>query len=159
MSAGIIRRGVPHTQLAVRVQGITIGWVTGFRVDESYNQFPIKVLGDAFTQVHELVDITVSGSCEKFRIYTEPLVHIRDGNGNRLWYDQAQDTPALIRLLEREMVLATTAEPGSPPLYTVIGWKPSGRSLSVGQGGVLMENFSWVAIRVLESDVRVNLGG
>lgn len=151
-----VRRSLPHTHLAIFVEGTAIGWTTGWRADESYNQFPIKVLGNAFTEQHELVDITVSGSCEKFRIYAEPLVSLRDGNGQPIWYDQRLDTAQLAAVLEKNLVLKSTLSPSAPALYTVIGWKPSGRSLSVSQGGVFMENFSWVALKIHENPVGVN---
>lgn len=162
-----VRRGLPHTHLAVFVGGTAIGWVTGWRADESYNQFPIKVLGNAFTEQHELVDITVSGSCEKFRIYAEPLVSLRTSDGKPLWYDQSGGpnnggdpqsvTARLAALLENtELVLKSTLSQQAPALYTVVGWRPSGRSLSVSQGGVFMENFSWVAIKIIENPIGVN---
>lgn len=155
-----IRRGLPHTHLAVFVGGVGIGWVTGWRADESYNQFPIKVLGDVYTQMHELVDITVSGSCEKFRIYAEPLISLFAPGGvggpQPIWYDQREETAQLAAVLEKEMVLKSKLSSTAPALYTVIGWKPSGRSLSVSQGGVFMENFSWVAQRIQENPIGVN---
>lgn len=141
----------------IKVGGVPIGWATGFRAEESYSQFPIDVLGDVYTQTHELVSVKVSGSFERFRIYQEPLAHLPIGPGpeNALWYDQHKNTPDLLKYLEKEFTLEDTtnsAVSGGPAaVFTIIGWKPMSRSISYSTGSVLVENCSWVAIRLLET--------
>lgn len=147
----------------IKLNGVQIGWATGFRAEESYSQFPIDVLGDVYTQTHELVSVKVSGSFERFRIYQAPLAHAVDGEGLKLWYDQNDSTPDLLKYLEKSFTLEDTSPsvtavngagaPANPAVYTIVGWKPMSRSISYSTGSVLVENCSWVAIRLLESQV------
>jgi len=154
-----VKQAFSSARGVLKLKGVPIGWATGFRAEESYSQFPIDVLGDVFTQTHELVSVKVSGSFEKFRVYQEPLAHAVAAN-EPLWYDQGKTTPELLQYLEKEFTLEDTSplvSGGTPTsskaLYTIIGWKPMSRSISYSTGSVLVENCSWVAIRLLESKV------
>jgi hypothetical protein len=153
----VVKQAFSAARGIIKVGGVPIGWATGFRAEEAYSQFPIDVLGDVYTQTHELVGVKVSGSFDRFRVYSEPLAHVNVGGNQPLWYDQSKDTPELIRLLEKEFTLEDTAAVGgNSALYTIIGWKPSSRSISYNNGSVLMESCSWVAIRIIESRVEVS---
>lgn len=155
----VVKQAFSAARGIIKVGGVPIGWATGFRAEEAYSQFPIDVLGDVYTQTHELVGVKVSGSFDRFRVYSEPLAHMNTQGEQPLWYNQEKDTPDLIRLLEKEFTLEDTAAvPGSSgatsvPVYTIIGWKPSSRSITYNNGAVLMESCSWVAIRIIESKV------
>lgn len=154
MPPNVVKQAFSAARGILKVGGTPIGWATGFRAEEAYSQFPIDVLGDVYTQTHELVGVKVSGSFDRFRVYNEPLAHLAASTGGPLWYNQQLDTAALITLLEKEFTLEDTAAIGATtPVYTIIGWKPSSRSISYNNGSVLMESCSWVAIRILESKV------
>jgi hypothetical protein len=152
----LVKQAFSAARGILKVGGTPIGWATGFRAEEAYSQFPIDVLGDVYTQTHELVGVKVSGSFDRFRVYNEPLAHAT-GNNGALWYNQANDTPDLIKLLEKEFTLEDTANSsttgGPAAVYTIIGWKPSSRSITYNNGSVLMESCAWVAIRIIESKV------
>jgi hypothetical protein len=154
----LVKQAFSAARGIIKVGGVPIGWATGFRAEEAYSQFPIDVLGDVYTQTHELVGVKVSGSFDRFRVYSEPLAHQTTSGGQPLWYNQANDTPDLIKLLEKEFTLedtagVTTSGVNPAPVYTIIGWKPSSRSITYNNGSVLMESCSWVAIRIIESRV------
>lgn len=144
------RRGFSCTQAVIKINGITVGWATDVSFEETYAQFPIEVLNDAYVQGHELTAIRVSGSFGKFRIYLEPLSQTTGDQA--IWYDQNQDTAQIIRFLEKEMVIADGTRPDdAPPLLVLIGFKPSSRRISVSTGSIMMENVSFVGQRLLET--------
>jgi len=150
------RRGFSCAQAVIKIQGWEVGWATDVSFEESYAQFPIEVLNDVFVQGHELTAVRVSGSFGKFRIYSEPLVSAVAPGGtapnDRVWYDQTRTTGQLINLLGKEMTIQDSAYDGGPALLVCIGFKPSSRRISVSTGSIMMENVSFVAQKLIESE-------
>lgn len=143
------RRAFSCAQAEVRIEGITIGWATDVAFEETFAQFPIEILGDVYIQAHELTGIRVSGTFGKFRIYLEPLSQIVGDNA--IWYDQNQDTAQIIRFLGKELTLADATIPNSPPVMTMIGFKPTSRRITISTGSVMIENGSFVGKKLIET--------
>jgi len=156
MSVPEFDRGIPSTVCGIRVQRdgkvVDIGWASGARIQESLSQFPIDVLGDAFTKQFELVRVRVSGSFDTIRIYKKPLTH-QDG---RPWPAQTS-TPQMIRqyLSTFELYNVYTGQ----AIYVVNQWAPTDRSISVTTDTVIMENCSFVARSMIEVSPTAPLEG
>jgi hypothetical protein len=145
-------RAVSSLVAGIRIKNLPIGWVQGFRLQESFTQFPIDVLGDAHTKYHELTRVRVSGSFDRIRIYNEPLSQI----DNDIWLAQG-DTITYVRQYLTNFVVYNihTGE----PLYTVEQFKPTDRSITLTTDGVIMENCSFVARRMLETRPNLSVDG
>ncbi len=143
------RRAFSCAQSLVKVNGIVIGWATDVSFEETFAQFPIEVLGDVYVQTHELTNIRVSGTFGKFRIYLEPLSQAVGDQA--IWYDQNMTTAQIIRFLEKELTLSDGTLDNSPPLLTFTGYKPTSRRITLSTGSVMIENGSFVGIKLIET--------
>lgn len=114
-----------------------IGWAAGVRLQESFAQFPIEVLGDVYAKHHELTRVRVSGSFDHMRIYREPLAALH----NRAWLAQL-DTVQMIDQYVSSFVLFNIVT--GEELYTLTHYKPTDRSITLTTDGVVMENCSFV---------------
>lgn len=146
MSSQPADRAVSSLVAGIRIKNTAIGWVQGFRIQESFTQFPIDALGDAYTKYHELTRIRVSGSFDRMRIYNKPLSHLLD---NDLWPKQSKNTIDFVRQYITNFVVYNihTGE----DLYIVEQYKATDRSITLTTDGVLMENCSFVARRMEEN--------
>ncbi len=153
MSNPITDRAVSSLVAGIRIKNKPIGWVQGFRIQESFTQFPIDALGDAYTKYHELTRVRVSGSFDRIRIYNQPLSHIQD---NDLWPQQGS-TIEFVRQYITSFVVYNihTGE----DLYTVEQFKPTDRSITLTTDGVIMENCSFVARRMVEAKPNLSVDG
>ena len=138
-------RAVSSLVAGIRIKNKEIGWVQGFRIQESFTQFPIDALGDPYTKYHELTRVRVSGSFDRIRIYSEPLSKILD---NDLWLSQGSPIEFVRQYVTSFVVYNIyTGE----DLYTVEQYKPTDRSITLTTDGVIMENCSFVARRMIEA--------
>jgi hypothetical protein len=138
-------RAVSSLVAGIRIKNKEIGWVQGFRIQESFTQFPIDALGDPYTKYHELTRVRVSGSFDRIRIYSEPLSKILD---NDLWLSQGNPIEFVRQYVTSFVVYNIyTGE----DLYTVEQYKPTDRSITLTTDGVIMENCSFVARRMIEA--------
>jgi hypothetical protein len=146
-------RAVSSLVAGIRIKNTEIGWVQGFRIQESFTQFPIDALGDPYTKYHELTRIRVSGSFDRIRIYNKPLSHLLD---NDLWLRQGSPIEFVRQYVTSFVVYNIyTGE----DLYTVEQFKPTDRSITLTTDGVIMENCSFVARRMTESSPRRTVDG
>lgn len=140
-------RGLPSSVCGVRIvwdgAQTDIGWVTGFRVQESFSQFPVEVLGDVYAKTYEMTRVRVSGSFDRFRIYKKPLSMLH----GRPW-PQQRDTLSMIRQYLSELVFYNIYT-GDTILH-VEQFRPTDRSITISADSIMMENCSWVARRMLE---------
>lgn len=143
-------RAVSSLVAGIRIKNQPIGWVQGFRLQESFTQFPIDALGDAYTKYHELTRVRVSGSFDRIRIYSEPLTKLEDQD---IW-PKHLSTIELVRQYLTSFVVYNIHTGES--LYTVHQFKPTDRSITLTTDGVMMENCSFVAQRMVEE--KTNLG-
>jgi hypothetical protein len=151
--ANVTDRAVSSLVAGIRIKNTPIGWVQGFRLQESFTQFPIDALGDAYTKYHELTRIRVSGSFDRIRIYNAPLSHLRD---NDLWLKQGEVIEFVRQYITSFVVYNIhTGE----DLYTVEQFKPTDRSITLTTDGVIMENCSFVARRMLETKPSTTVDG
>jgi len=151
--ANVTDRAVSSLVAGIRIKNTPIGWVQGFRLQESFTQFPIDALGDAYTKYHELTRIRVSGSFDRIRIYNAPLSHLRD---NDLWLKQGEVIEFVRQYVTSFVVYNIhTGE----DLYTVEQFKPTDRSITLTTDGVIMENCSFVARRMLETKPSTTVDG
>lgn len=139
-------RAVSSLVAGIRIKNVAIGWVQGFRIQESFTQFPIDALGDAYTKYHELTRIRVSGSFDRMRIYNKPLTGLLD---NDLWPKQSKNTIEFVRQYITNFVVYNIHT--GDDLYIVEQYKATDRSITLTNDGVLMENCSFVARRMEES--------
>lgn len=141
-------RGVPSSVCGVRItrNRITtvIGWATGIRIQEAFSQFPIEVLGDVYAKHFELTRVRVSGSFDRVKIWHAPL----SGLEGRPW-PQQRDTLSMIQQYASSLELFNV-HTGDTILF-VETFTPTDRSLSIATDTVMMENCSFVARRMLES--------
>lgn len=143
--AGLPDRAVSSLVAGIRIKNTEIGWVQGFRIQESFTQFPIDALGDPYTKYHELTRVRVSGSFDRIRIYNKPLSGLLD---NDLWLRQGAPIEFVRQYITSFVVYNIhTGE----DLYMVEQFKPTDRSITLTTDGVIMENCSFVARRMLES--------
>jgi hypothetical protein len=151
--ANEINRAVSSLVAGIRIKNVEIGWVQGFRIQESFTQFPIDALGDPYTKYHELTRVRVSGSFDRIRIYNKPLSGLLD---NDLWLRQGEPIEFVRQYLTSFVVYNIyTGE----DLYTVEQFKPTDRSITLTTDGVIMENCSFVARRMLESKPAATIDG
>lgn len=140
-------RAVSSLVAGIRIKNVEIGWVQGFRLQESFTQFPIDALGDAYTKYHELTRVRVSGSFDRIRIYNKPLTDLA-GRDNDRWLYQG-NTIEFVRQYITSFVVYNIYT--GDDLYTVEQFKPTDRSITLTTDGVIMENCSFVARRMTES--------
>jgi hypothetical protein len=152
MANPVPNRAVSSLVAGIRIKNLPIGWVQGFRIQESFTQFPIDVLGDAHTVYHELTRVRVSGTFDRIRIYKEPLSQI----DNDIWLAQG-DTITYVRQYLTNFVVYNIHTGES--LYTVEQFKPTDRSITLTTDGVIMENCSFVARRMQEERLNTNVDG
>jgi hypothetical protein len=146
-------RAVSSLVAGIRIKNTPIGWVQGFRLQESFTQFPIDALGDPYTKYHEMTRVRVSGSFDRIRIYNKPLSHLLD---NDLWPKQGEPIEFVRQYLTSFVVYNIhTGE----DLYTVEQFKPTDRSITLTTDGVIMENCSFVARRMFESKPDLTVDG
>jgi hypothetical protein len=151
--AGLPDRAVSSLVAGIRIKNTEIGWVQGFRIQESFTQFPIDALGDPYTKYHELTRVRVSGSFDRIRIYNKPLSGLLD---NDLWLRQGEPIEFVRQYITSFVVYNIhTGE----DLYTVEQFKPTDRSITLTTDGVIMENCSFVARRMLESTPTFTVDG
>jgi hypothetical protein len=147
-------RGLPSSVCGVNITWngarTQIGWVTGFRVQESFSQFPIEVLGDVYMKTAEMTRVRVSGSFDKFRIYRKPLSAL-DG---RPW-PQQRDTLSMIQQYLSELTF-TNIYTGEVVIQ-VEQFRPTDRSITISADSVMMENCSWIARRMIEVIPRLDV--
>ena len=150
-------RAVSSLVAGIRIKNVAIGWVQGFRLQESFTQFPIDALGDAYTKYHELTRVRVSGSFDRIRIYNSPLTDLKGaGSDNDRWLRQG-DTIEFIRQYVTSFVVYNIYT--GQDLYTVEQFKPTDRSITLTTDGVIMENCSFVARRMIESKPEMTIDG
>lgn len=150
-------RAVSSLVAGIRIKNVAIGWVQGFRLQESFTQFPIDALGDAYTKYHELTRVRVSGSFDRIRIYNSPLTDLQDaGPDNDRWLRQG-DTIEFIRQYVTSFVVYNIYT--GQDLYIVEQFKPTDRSITLTTDGVIMENCSFVARRMLEAKPTTTIDG
>lgn len=137
-------RAVSSLVAGIRIKNQPIGWVQGFRLQESLTQFPIDALGDAYTKYHELTRVRVSGSFDRMRIYNKPLTAVNDPD---IWPKHG-DTIEFVRQYITSFVVYNIHTGES--LYLVEQFKPTDRSITLTTDGVMMENCSFVARRMVE---------
>ena len=146
-------RAVSSLVAGIRIKNTPIGWVQGFRLQESFTQFPIDALGDPYTKYHELTRVRVSGSFDRIRIYNKPLSGLLD---NDLWPRQGDPIEFVRQYLTSFVVYNIyTGE----DLYAVEQFKPTDRSITLTTDGVIMENCSFVARRMLEERPKLPVDG
>jgi hypothetical protein len=151
--AGLPDRAVSSLVAGIRIKNTEIGWVQGFRIQESFTQFPIDALGDPYTKYHELTRVRVSGSFDRIRIYNKPLSDLLD---NDLWLRQGEPIEFVRQYITSFVVYNIhTGE----DLYMVEQFKPTDRSITLTTDGVIMENCSFVARRMLESTPTFTVDG
>lgn len=151
--AGLPDRAVSSLVAGIRIKNTEIGWVQGFRIQESFTQFPIDALGDPYTKYHELTRVRVSGSFDRIRIYNKPLSGLLD---NDLWLRQGEPIEFVRQYITSFVVYNIhTGE----DLYMVEQFKPTDRSITLTTDGVIMENCSFVAKRMLESKPTFTVDG
>jgi hypothetical protein len=151
--AGLPDRAVSSLVAGIRIKNTEIGWVQGFRIQESFTQFPIDALGDPYTKYHELTRVRVSGSFDRIRIYNKPLSGLLD---NDLWLRQGEPIEFVRQYITSFVVYNIhTGE----DLYTVEQFKPTDRSITLTTDGVIMENCSFVARRMIESTPTFTVDG
>ena len=151
--ANEINRAVSSLVAGIRIKNTEIGWVQGFRIQESFTQFPIDALGDPYTKYHELTRVRVSGSFDRIRIYNKPLSGLLD---NDLWLRQGEPIEFVRQYITSFVVYNIyTGE----DLYTVEQFKPTDRSITLTTDGVIMENCSFVARRMRESTPNFTVDG
>lgn len=155
--ANLPDRAVSSLVAGIRIKNVAIGWVQGFRIQESFTQFPIDALGDAYTKYHELTRVRVSGSFDRIRIYNSPLTDLQGaGADNDRWLRQG-DTIEFIRQYVTSFVVYNIYT--GQDLYTVEQFKPTDRSITLTTDGVIMENCSFVARRMLEQKPALSIDG
>ncbi len=137
-------RAVSSLVAGIRIKNQPIGWVQGFRLQESFTQFPIDALGDAYTKYHELTRVRVSGSFDRMRIYNKPLTILNDPD---IWPRHGDTIEFVRQFLTTFVVYNIHTGDG---LYTVHQFKPTDRSITLTTDGVMMENCSFVASRMVE---------
>jgi hypothetical protein len=137
-------RAVSSLVAGIRIKNQPIGWVQGFRLQESFTQFPIDALGDAYTKYHELTRVRVSGSFDRMRIYNKPLTVLNDPD---IWPRHGDTIEFVRQFLTTFVVYNIHTGDG---LYTVHQFKPTDRSITLTTDGVMMENCSFVASRMVE---------
>ena len=146
-------RAVSSLVAGIRIKNTEIGWVQGFRIQESFTQFPIDALGDPYTKYHELTRVRVSGSFDRIRIYDKPLSKVLD---NDLWLSQGSPIEFVRQYVTSFVVYNIyTGE----DLYTVEQYKPTDRSITLTTDGVIMENCSFVARRMVEAKPTFTVDG
>lgn len=151
--ANLPDRAVSSLVAGIRIKNTEIGWVQGFRIQESFTQFPIDALGDPYTKYHELTRVRVSGSFDRIRIYNKPLSGLLD---NDLWLRQGEPIEFVRQYITSFVVYNIhTGE----DLYMVEQFKPTDRSITLTTDGVIMENCSFVARRMLESKPTLTVDG
>jgi hypothetical protein len=158
MAENLPDRAVSSLVAGIRIKNVPIGWVQGFRLQESFTQFPIDALGDAYTKYHELTRVRVSGSFDRIRIYNSPLTDLREAGGpdNDRWLKQGETIEFVRQYLTSFVVYNIhTGE----DLYLVEQFKPTDRSITLTTDGVLMENCSFVARRMVESKPTLTVDG
>lgn len=148
-------RAVSSLVAGIRIKNKEIGWVQGFRIQESFTQFPIDALGDPYTKYHELTRVRVSGSFDRIRIYNKPLTDI-DGPDNDRWLRQGNPIEFVRQYLTSFVVYNIYT---GQDLYTVEQFKPTDRSITLTTDGVIMENCSFVARRMLEEKPSTTIDG
>lgn len=146
-------RAVSSLVAGIRIKNQPIGWVQGFRLQESFTQFPIDALGDAYTKYHELTRVRVSGSFDRIRIYSEPLTKLEDQD---IWPKHLSTIELVRQYLTSFVVYNIHTGEG---LYTVHQFKPTDRSITLTTDGVMMENCSFVAQRMVEERTRLGPDG
>ncbi len=122
-----------------------IALATGFQVRESITQFPIEALGDVYVKSHETVAIRVSGSFDTMHILSRPLSGLTDAAGPLWPYGSTQEvinfeplTVTVVDDLTKRSVLRITS------------MSPESRTWTIATGSVMMENGTFVAIKVEE---------
>lgn len=147
-------RGVPSSVCGVNITWAgrltQIGWVTGFRMQESFSQLPIEVLGDVYMKTAEMTRVRVSGSFDRFRIWLKPL----SGLETRPW-PQQRNTLDMIRQYTSELTF-TNIYTGEVILQ-VEQFRPTDRSITISTDSVLMENCSWIGRRMIEGQPRLDI--
>lgn len=146
-------RAVSSLVAGIRIKNQPIGWVQGFRLQESFTQFPIDALGDAYTKYHELTRVRVSGSFDRIRIYSEPLTKLEDQD---IWPKHLSTIELVRQYLTSFVVYNIHTGEG---LYTVHQFKPTDRSITLTTDGVMMENCSFVAQRMVEEKTTMGPDG
>ncbi len=147
-------RAVSSLVAGIRIKNQPIGWVQGFRLQESFTQFPVDVLGEAHTVYHELTRVRVSGSFDRIRIYTAPLSKINADND--IWLSHGDSRSYVLQYLTNFVVYNIHTNQG---LYRVSNFKPTDRSITLTTDGVIMENCSFVATHMYEEQPLTNVDG
>lgn len=160
------RRAFSSPRAAIVIGGVPVGWAQGFQARESVTSVPIKVLGEMYTQRFEPVNADASGSFDLIHLLVEPLSGLitssAAGNTVRAWASHilstqqwiAYDPPAL-SLVDLNTTGFRAGSSGNRSVITVIGMMPEGRSFTISQGGLLMENCNFNAIKIEEHRVAI----
>lgn len=151
MAAPTLFHAFSSVTLGLHVGGKTIGWATGFRCQETFSQFAIEILGDAYVQQHELTGVRNSGSFDKIKLNMEALTSL-ENDGGPIWYNQAKDTSGLLQLEIQTLTLSTKLPSGDiVGLIEIAGFKPESRVWAAAQGSVMTENISFVCTKIKEN--------
>lgn len=156
MSEIYVDRPLSSAAVGIRVTTsrgpVEIGWASGVRLQESFSQFAIEVLGDLYAKQHELTRIRVSGSFDHMRIYRAPLAALH----NSAWLAQL----STVRMIQQYLTTFTLFNTVTgEALYEVTHYKPTDRSITLTTDGVVMENCSFVARSLHERVPIRNLDG
>ena len=128
-----------------------LGLATGFQVRESITQFPVEALGDVYVKSHEPVAIRVSGSFDTMHILSRPLSSLVDAAGPLWPYGTTQ------QVIQYEPLTVTIVDDlTKKAVLKIISMSPESRTWTIAAGSVMMENGTFVAIRVEEHKSPIN---
>lgn len=110
-----------------------------------------------YTQRFEPVNADASGSFDLIHLLSEPLSYLRASSSNgqvRVWASHVLTTrqwvaynPPTLSLIDMN---TTGLGAGNRSVITVYGMMPEGRSFTISQGSLMMENCNFNAVRIEE---------
>lgn len=122
-----------------------IALATGFQVRESITQFPVEALGDVYTKSHEIVSIRVSGSFDTMHVLSRPLSGLVDAGGP-LW-----PYGSTLEVIQYEPLTVTVVDDLTKrSVLRITSMSPESRTFTIAAGSVMMENGTFVAIKLDE---------
>lgn len=124
------------------VQGVKVGYATNFQATIAFNNAPVDVLGDEFTQEYVLTSVKCAASFAMFVLFNKSLPQVGV-------IPNTIQTGVPVRFPEKQYDLYDWTE--EKVLYRLVGAKPSRATFGVQTGSVMASN---VAMDVRKIDTQ-----